>query len=209
MSFLNLPLEVRLKVYSYVFGHGIQVIESNDKGTLWGSQPQERSAQLLCVSRAVCNEATSIFFDQTIVQVARKIGALGCINDESLASFTLTSEIRHLVIEFDPTWFERDNVDENLMNFIRGICVPEIEDTTLSCFAMSWLSRRQGLGSRDDTGLTFEVVLCSMRILAASLFAIDGYTRLEEHNIPERKIVMKLFKIKGQAVDDGVRRSAN
>ena len=201
MSFLTMPLEVRLKVYSFTFGHGEQVIEANDQDTVWGTQPEERSAPLLFTSKAVRKEAIPIFYNQTIVQVARKLVALECLDRGCSVSCALTREVRHLAINFNPMWFEKDGSCEDLVDFA-STCLPNIEDITLSCFAFRWSPSWYDI---EEDRWTYEKLLPHMRTLAVAMLAMQNLTELREQSIPGKKMVINIWRPKGQAVDDGVR----
>ena len=196
-----MPLEVRLKVYSFAFGHGEQVIEANDQGTVWGTQPEERSAQLLFTSKAVRKEAIPIFYDQTIVQVARKLVALESLDRGCNVSCALTREVRHLVISFDPMWFEKGRTSEQLVDFA-STHLPKIEDITLSCFAFHWSPSYHDI---EEDRWPYEELLPHIRTLAVAMLAIQNLTELREQSIPGKKMVIKIWKPKGQAVDGEVR----
>lgn len=203
MSFLTLPLEIRLKVYSYVFGHGNQVIEANDAGTLWGSQPEERSAQLLYVSKAIRKEATPIFYDQTVIKISRNLGALESLNRESKESRALTRDVRHLTVDIDPIWWEQVDSSSAIAS-LAAKNLANVQDITLSCFAFDWNTSWRVADMGYENRYTYDDLLPGMRTLAATMLATHNLTELREESIPKRKLVMRIFRVKSEGIDDKV-----
>lgn len=200
-SLLDLPSEVRVRLYSMLFGYGPQVIESSMSGMVWGARPEQRSAQLLAVSRVVFHEAITIFYDQTTTSVGRHDEFVEWYSTTTEGSNTTLRYVRRLVLDLHPDWLEPHRKDE-----IFDMCqinVPNIQDITLISYAFCWSINHPAARLRD-ADLTFDETTDGMRLIGATMLVQHNLTHLVEESIRGKKVVIRIWRAAGEALDRSV-----
>ena len=201
MSFFDLPAEVRQRVYSYVFGHGVAepLMHRGLLKTVVGVTPDERSAQLLSVSKAVASEASAIFSEQTIVVLGRQFPATQYLAiNITYRRAPKPESIRHLKIDINPNDIEDIDIDD-----IEYLDLPNIKNISLSCFALCWASRYPA-GIEADTVYSYDDIVKWLRKLAMVFLAHTSLSLMEEKSVIGKKVVIELSSIKGGLMDTRV-----
>ena len=198
MSLLDLPAEVRTRVYSYVFGYGLAeaISCSNDHGTVMGYYPDERSAQLLRVSKAISTETAAVFLNQTIVYMARNVAIFEYLTDCCIHVLGPTLEgIRHLKIDF-----HSNDLQDIEVQHIYNIDLPNIKDIRMTCFALHWADTYPA-EFLVDTRYSYENSVVWLRGLAMMFLATTNLCTLEEKSIIWKKVVIELCASKAEPSD--------
>ena len=159
MSFFHLPAEVRQRVYSYTFEYGVAaaVSHDNEENVVVVFRPNERSAQLLRVSKVVHREASTIFMDQTDVTIPRDARTHYLSNANTVIIGPKSVSVRHLKIDFHP-----NNVADIDLHGLVYVDIPNIKDITLICFALCW-SSNYPTGVEPDTLVSYNEAVLLLR----------------------------------------------
>ncbi|ETI27155.1 hypothetical protein G647_09837 [Cladophialophora carrionii CBS 160.54] len=141
-TFFDLPLEIRLDIYSLVFGSGMALLEAKveddsccmvpRRGTILNPSP--RSSQLLRVSRTILLEARPIFYANTVFHI-RSLVFAGALPTRLTDGHPCAPHIKHLVWQLDCDMLKHF-YDEELQ-----IGVPEISGWSsfeIRCCADTW-----------------------------------------------------------------------
>ena len=203
MSFFDLPVEVRQRVYSYTFGHGVAaaVSRGNQDDVVVAFRPNERSAQLLCMSRVIHNEASAIFLDQTNISLARDFSHIDYLSNENADILGPKSDsIRHLKIDFHPN--ELGDIDLHRSR-LAYYDLSNVKDITLSCFDPHW-SPKFPAGFDDDDFYSYDETVLLLRTLAVALLVNTSLNVMEEKTIPGKEVVIELSTDKAKLQDRNV-----
>lgn len=190
MSFTDLPAEVRLRVYSYVFGPGLAEALSSGhwgSGTATGYRPNQRSAQLLAVCKSIGVEAWPIFLDQTTVTITRVPNVFSYLAGTDIYMHRPKLEdVRHLKIDFDP-----NDYGDVEYEAITSMHLPKIQDIVLNCCALRWASAFPAR-VEADTHYSYDNTVVCIRELAMAFLVSTRLSLLEEKSITGRQVVIEL-----------------
>ncbi|EXJ61599.1 hypothetical protein A1O7_02027 [Cladophialophora yegresii CBS 114405] len=141
-TFFDLPLEIRLDIYSLVFGCGKAMLETRVEddsccmvprhGTI--QNPSPRSSQLLRVSRTILLEARPIFYANTVFHIRSQAFA-GTLPRRLTDGHPCAPHIKHVVWQLDCDMLKHLYAEE------LQIGVPEISDWSsfeIRCCADNW-----------------------------------------------------------------------
>lgn len=161
-GFLSLPLEIRLEIYSLVFGHGKVVIEAETEDESGCMIPQKsrfenhvaRSSQLLRVNRTILSEARAVLYSNTVFHVLSRAFA-GKLPIRLSNGHSFAPHIRHLVWQLDcdmlkrfyPEEFELDAEEAGRWSSLEIRCRAE---TWRDSFLGEWCDREAFVMGRDQ-----------------------------------------------------------
>lgn len=145
MSFLHLPVEIRLAIYSELFGDGIAIVDGGRQDTGDESRTpsmlptvtkraryQPRSAQILRTCKTILAEARPILYDHTVFRTVFQAFA-GRLPVQMTSAHPSFPHVRHLewqlkcdlLKKYDPTEVRIEPRDTQGLRSIRLICQAE------------------------------------------------------------------------------------
>lgn len=206
MSFLHLPIEIRLAVYSELFGEGIARVNGGRQDTGTEAQTpsmlpspnkhgrnQQRSAQLLRTCRTILAEAAPVLYNHTIFQTTFDAfaGRLPVCMTDGNPSFPA---VRHLawhlhcdlLKKYDSTEVHIEPRDTQNLRSIQIVCQAETwRDTTCS----EWFERDALIKGRQQV-LDFAKALKAKMATGTKQFTLIEDTRL----LPRGRVVLNIFQ---------------
>lgn len=190
-SFFTLSAELRIKIYSTLFGHGRMTVDKYAPNTLEDvtyAHPVARSAQILRVCRTIRAEASDVFMDQTEVHFTRLAFDLKMLSWGNIAPTTplQARKIRHLSFEVD--MYLLNDIDVTTM---MEMDMPKLQTVKLACMIPYWKTEMHWIGFSRNANFT--TARQAMEILACA-FSVKTPVELdwEDRSIPGKKVVLEM-----------------
>ena len=202
-SFLDLPAEIRMRIYHLLFGSGqaqihadLNIHSENSAVILRPNwiEPQNRSAQLLRVNKQIQAEATEFFFDRTTFVVNRYANpfALQYVNN---GPDSFGGHMRHLKIHVAVQDFPN-----MLKRYVDGLKYLEsLRTFKIICISGAWLMQQPwynlSLGDEDVKG--YKDIHATVQKAMWRIWFDAEFTHFDDESVENRKIAFTMIREPG------------
>lgn len=206
MSFLRLPIEIRLSVYEELFGQGVASIDGGRQDTGTESRApsmipvatgrvrtQQRSAQILRTCKTILAEARPILYRNTVFKTTFQAFA-GRLPVQMTAGHPSASEVRHLdwhlkcdlLKKYDPADVHITPEDVRSLQSIQLVCQAA---NWREPYCGEWFDRETFVRGRQQVVDFAKVLQTNMKR------GTKQVTLLEDvRSLPRGRVVLRLFE---------------
>ena len=199
-SFLDLPAEIRQRVYRYLYvplevritSQEVEFKSSSTKTSLPFIYPHPCSGQFLRTNRTIFTEANSVLYAITsfILDVPRPFRMLnGVMSYENMPSF---AKLCHIKLQLEP----KHLTDQPALVVIEGEKLKSIKSFSIMLSAVEWCrSAYVAPAGLYRSKITYDNAYKRLRSLAVELLLNSGLDQLEDRSLPGYKVSFKLSTV--------------
>lgn len=199
-SFLELPAEVRQRIYRYLYvplevsisSQEIEMRRSSIKAHVLFIYPHPRCGQFLRTNRTILTEASSVFYATTtfILDVFRPWWMLNGTN--TYDRIPSLAKLCHIKLRLEP----KHLTDIPALVHIEGGKLKSIKSFSIMLSAVEWYqSVHVAHGGMFRSKLTYDDAYRKLRTIAMELLLSTGLDKLEDKSAPGYKVWFKLSTI--------------